>query len=130
MVELNTGLLSGGTSAQGMSYAGVTGGGPNVMTMDLSNYKIEVNDADTITVRGGVRGALQSFFSFNRGYEFRLLGIDAPETFHGELGMKSAQPHADDATLALKSMLREVGALASIRPRKRNLWTYGWCCYC
>ena len=82
------------------------------MTMDLSNYKIEVNDADTITVkRGGVRGALQSFFGFNRGYEFRLAGIDAPETFHGELGMKSAQPHADDATLALKSMLRESGNL-------------------
>ena len=105
-------FIGGGTSASGMALPGISGGGPNVMTMDLSNYKIQVDDADTITVkRGGVRGAVQSFFGFNRGYEFRLGGIDAPETFHGELGMKSAQPHADDATMALKAMLRESGNL-------------------
>lgn len=100
-----------GVSAAGMSLPGIRGG-DSTKIVDLANYKIEVQDADTITVkRGGIRGAIQSFFGFNRGYEFRLGGIDAPETFHGELGMKSAQPHADDATMALKAMLRDSGSL-------------------
>ena len=104
-------FFQGGRSAAGMTFAGITGG-KNVQVVDLDNYKIEVADADTITVkRGGIRGAIQSFFGLNRGYDFRLAGIDAPETFHGELGMKSAQPHADDATLALKAMLGESGSL-------------------
>ena len=104
-------FIQAGESAAGMSLPGIRGG-DTTRILDLANYKIEVSDADTITVkRGGVRGALQSFFGFNRGYEFRLAGIDAPETFHGELGMKSAQPHADDATLALKAMIGESGSL-------------------
>ena len=112
LVELSTGLLVVEPLQAAWRYQEYLVVAPNVMTMDLSNYKIQVDDADTITVkRGGVRGAVQSFFGFNRGYEFRLGGIDAPETFHGELGMKSAQPHADDATMALKAMLRESGNL-------------------
>ena len=104
-------FLQAGESAAGMSLPGIRGD-EGIKVLDLANYKIQVDDADTITVkRGGIRGAISSFFGFNRGYEFRLAGIDAPETFHGELGMKSAQPHADDATLALKAMLRESGSL-------------------
>lgn len=105
-------FVQGGKSAQGMKLPGVTGGSDNLQILDLSKWKVTANDADTITVkRGGIRGALQSFFGMNRGYEFRLAGIDAPETFHGELGMKSAQPHADDATLALQAMMGNTGNL-------------------
>lgn len=105
-------FVEGGQSAQGLLLPGINTRVQSAKILDLNDYKIEVQDADTITVkRGGIRGALSSFFGFNRGYEFRLGGIDAPETFHGELGMKSAQPHADDATMALKAMLRESGSL-------------------
>ena len=108
-------FIQGGTSAAGMKLPGITGGSGNLQILDLSKWKVTADDADTITVkRGGIRGAVQSFFGMNRGYEFRLAGIDAPETFHGQLGMKSAQPHANDATLALEAMMGGTGNLSIV----------------
>jgi len=105
-------FIGAGTNAQGYMLPGITGGSASTQVLDLADWKVSASDADTITVKkGGIRGAVQSFFGMNRGYDFRLAGIDAPETFHGELGMKTAQPHADDATNALRAMLGETGDL-------------------
>lgn len=72
----------------------------NLKMLDISkgNWKITATDADTINVkRGGIRGAMSSLFGNNSGYDFRLAGIDAPETSHEG---RAAQPHA----LAAKQM--------------------------
>jgi endonuclease YncB( thermonuclease family) len=83
-------------------YQGMTG--KNLVKLNLDQgWKVSVEDADTITVRrGGVRGAVQSFFGLNSGYSFRLAGIDAPEVAHGD---RSAQPHAEAAKAALEAMM-------------------------
>ena len=78
--------------------------GKNLVKLNLTDgWKVDVEDADTITVRrGGVRGALSSFFGLNQGYTFRLAGIDAPEIAHSG---RAAQPYADEAKVALEQLM-------------------------
>jgi endonuclease YncB( thermonuclease family) len=79
--------------------------GDNLMAINLNDggWKITAPDADTITLkRGGVRGGVASFFGLNSGYSFRLAGIDAPETAHGN---NPAQPGAEAAASGFRSML-------------------------
>lgn len=70
---------------------------------DLIEYKfnpadISIEDADTITVHraGATANALSSFMgvSGQQSMKFRLAGIDAPETAHGD---RAAQPYAEAA---------------------------------
>lgn len=71
------------------------------------SWKMTVEDADTIVVqRGGVRGAVGSFFGMNRSYSFRLAGIDAPETSHGAASYHAPQPGAEAAKTVLQMMTK------------------------
>lgn len=83
-------------------YQGMTG--KNLVKLNLNDgWKVSVEDADTITVRrGGVRGAVSSFFGLNQGYSFRLAGVDATETAHQG---RQAQPYANEAKAALEAMM-------------------------
>lgn len=96
----------------------------NLLELDPSNYKIKVEDADTITLqRGGIMGAVASFFGMNKGYSFRLAGIDAPETSHGEGSYHAPQPHAYQSTNALKNMISSASNLRLIYDPSQT--TYG-----
>lgn len=83
-------------------YQGLRGN--NLVSLNLDDgWKINVEDADTISVkRGGVRGAISSFFGLNSGYSFRLAGIDSEETSHNG---RAAQPYGDQAKVALQAMM-------------------------
>ena len=83
-------------------YAGLRGN--NLVSLNLDDgWKIKVEDADTISVkRGGIRGALSSFFGLNNGYSFRLAGIDSEETAHEG---RMAQPYGEQAKAALQAMM-------------------------
>lgn len=88
--------------------------GENLMAFNLRSggWKMHVQDADTIVVkRGGVSGAVRDFFGLNRGFAFRLAGVDAPETAHGE---NPAQPHAYIATAALQRMMASADDLTLV----------------
>ena len=99
-------FIGGGRSVAPGTYQGLRGQNLQQIHLQSGGWKISVQDADTITVkRGGVRGALSSFFGMNRSYNFRLAGIDAPETSHGSTSYHAPQPKADAATAALRSML-------------------------
>ena len=93
-------FIPGGTRVRGQDYA-MRG---QLMKVDLDDgWKISVDDADTVTLkRAGLRGAVQSFFGQNRGYSFRLAGLDAPETPHGG---RAAQPWALEAKAAFAKMV-------------------------
>lgn len=83
--------------------------GANLVRLNLSdgNWKVSADDADTITLkRGGVRGAVASFFGFNKGYSFRMAGTDSTETDHGPTSYHAPQPYAEAATEAFKAMIR------------------------
>jgi endonuclease YncB( thermonuclease family) len=98
--------LRGGTPVAASHYQGMRGG--NLLALNLADgdWKMSVDDADTVTVKkGGVRGALASMFGLNRGYSFRLAGIDAPETSHGSSSYHAPQPYAEAAKEALKSLI-------------------------
>lgn len=101
--RMNTGreyINSGTKVASG--YQGMRG--KNLVSLNLEDgWKLSVDDADTLTIkRGGVRGAITDFFGLNRGYSFRLAGIDAPETSHKG---RDAQPYANAATEVLRNAL-------------------------
>lgn len=67
------------------------------------NWKITAEDADTVTIRrGGVVGAVQSFFGLNKSYSFRLAGLDSTEVAHAD---RPAQPFANQAAQAFQAML-------------------------
>ena len=84
-------------------------------------WKITADDADTVTIkRGGLRGALSSFFGQNRGYSFRLAGLDAPETPHGD---RAAQPWALESKAAFVQMLADSKNIEIIFDPKET--TYG-----
>lgn len=80
----------------------------NLLQLDMSsgNWKMEATDADTVTVkRGGIRGAITDFFGMNRSYSFRMAGIDAPETSHGDMSYHAPQPQGEASTVAFQQML-------------------------
>jgi endonuclease YncB( thermonuclease family) len=90
-------------------YNGELGLRGNLMTLNLTKggWKVTAEDADTITVkRGGLRGAVASFFGLNRGYTFRMAGVDAPEVSHGSESFHAPQPGADDAAVAYRNLLK------------------------
>ena len=74
-------------------------------------WKIEVEDADTVMLsRGGMRGAISSFFGMNEQYKFRMEGIDSTETWHsasegGGRAYNTPQPYADTAADVLRQMI-------------------------
>ncbi len=108
----------GGPFRQSMKYFGdgtrVNDGyqglrGASLVSLNLSdgNWKVSADDADTISVqRGGLRGAVASFFGMNKSYSFRMAGTDSTETDHGPQSYHAPQPYAEAATEAFKSMIR------------------------
>lgn len=88
----------------GKGYQNLRGG--NLMRINLGDggWKLNVEDADTIVLkRGGLRGAVGSIFGLNKGYAFRLAGVDAPETAHDN---RAAQPSAMTSLQALNIYLK------------------------
>ena len=100
-------ILNGGREAIPGEFAGTTSKRLMQVNLARGNWKISADDADTITIkRGGIRGAVRSFFGLNKGYSVRLAGIDSPEVSHGG---KVAQPHADASTKVLQQILADSG---------------------
>ena len=101
----NRTYIDGSTNVAG-KYKGLRGKSLQGINLADGNWKMTASDADTITLkRGGIRGAVGSFFGFNRGYDFRLAGIDSTETSHGSTSYHAPQPHAEAAAAALQSMI-------------------------
>ncbi len=76
-----------------------------LLELDLANYRVTAEDADTIRIqKAGMMGAVGSFFGLNKGYSFRLAGIDSPETSHGD-SYHAPQPHAEESSAAFKEMM-------------------------
>jgi len=98
-------FITSGEMVSSKGYHGMAN--MNLFRVDLSNYKVSAEDADTIVLRKkGVTGAVSSFFGMGEEFKFRMAGIDAPETAHGPgTGYKSAMPYADAGTVALQGML-------------------------
>ena len=96
--------LGGGTQ-ENVSLAGLKRN-QNLTKINLADYKISVQDADTIVLnRRGVDNGLTSFFGMNEApIKIRLGGIDAPETAHGN---RAAQPFAYEAKSALQAMVNQ-----------------------
>ena len=112
-----------GTAVRYDNYKGLRG---NLMALNLSDgrWKIDVDDADTITLkRGGVRGSLASMFGLNRGYSFRMAGIDSTETSHGSTSYHAPQPHAEAAAEAFRSLIKGSKNLELVYDPKNT--TYG-----
>ena len=81
--------------------------GKNLVKVNLTQgYKINVEDADTITVKrtGTNSGPMASFFGFGSGEpaSLRLAGIDSPEIEHAGRG---AQPYAHAAKRIAMDMI-------------------------
>ena len=79
----------------------------NLVKVNLkSNYQINVQDADTITVQRDLgNSGMRDFFSGrkkSRSMSIRLAGIDAPETAHENRG---AQPYAEAAKRIAADMI-------------------------
>ena len=107
-------MFTGGTPVQQGKHAGLRG---DLLEIDFSDkkWKMSVEDADTIVVkRGGIRGGVSSFFGMNKGYSFRLAGIDAPETSHGGTGYHAPQPGADAATTVLNNLVHGSNKLSLV----------------
>lgn len=100
--------------------------GMQVMDVDRDKWEIDVEDADTITLkRKGVVGAVSRFFGLSSGsYNFRLEGIDAPEIRHGTFdnSWHTPQPGGDNSTLALRQMLKDGNIQIAFDPSEQ---TYG-----
>jgi endonuclease YncB( thermonuclease family) len=102
-------------------YEGLKKG--NLLSLDLSKYKISVEDADTITLKKrGVVNSLSYFFGTGPApMSIRMAGIDAPETAHGN---RAAMPLAYKSTDALKAMLSGDGTNVELLIDQANM-TYG-----
>lgn len=103
-VAYNNYNLGGGTE-ENVSLAGLKKN-QNLTKINLSDYRIKVEDADTIVLnRKGADNGLTSFFGMNEApIRIRLGGIDAPETAHGD---RAAQPFAYEAKSALQAMVNQ-----------------------
>ena len=100
----NNSFITAGEMVDASGYAGMAKG--HLFRVNLSNYKISAEDADTIVLqKKGVRSALSGFFGMNEQFKLRMAGIDAPETAHGGGRWKSAMPYADAGATALQHML-------------------------
>lgn len=84
--------------------------GRNLLQIDLNrgHWKMSFEDADTIVLkRKGLLNSLGGYFGFNRGISFRLAGVDAPETSHGEDSFYTPQPGALDALAFAQGMAKD-----------------------
>ena len=115
-------FIGAGDQVRGEAY-GLRG---NLLALNLTEggWKIHAEDADTVVVkRGGVRGALAGFFGLNRGYSFRLAGVDSPETSHGSGSYHAPQPGAENAANALRMILQGSEAITLVFDPSQT--TYG-----
>lgn len=97
-------FIQGSTSVRGEDY-GLQG---DLQAVDLSagDWNVEVEDADTVVVRrAGFMGSVSSFFGLNRGYAFRLAGIDSPEIAHGSGSYHAPQPAAERVAAAVREQV-------------------------
>lgn len=95
--ERNMRTLLSSTSLGATPYTSLKG--QNLTKVSVSgNYKINVEDADTITLQRNLgSGGMKDFFFGRKNKQsmsIRLAGIDAPETAHQDRG---AQPYAEAA---------------------------------
>jgi endonuclease YncB( thermonuclease family) len=114
--------IQGGQAVTPGKYSSLKG---NLVSINMDQgWKMEVEDADTVVVkRGGVRGAVASFFGMNKGYSFRLAGVDSTETSHGQQSYHAPQPHAEAAAEALKSLIKGSGNVELVYDPSQT--TYG-----
>jgi endonuclease YncB( thermonuclease family) len=64
-------------------YGGTKKRGLRAFDLNSGDWKIKVDDADTVLLqRAGIRGLVGSVFGNREQYSFRLSGIDAPEVSH------------------------------------------------
>ena len=115
-------FVSEGVPVNAASY-GMKG---NLVGIDLTkgNWKVSADDADTILIkRGGIRGAISSFFGQNQGYSFRLAGIDSPEVAHANEGFHAPQPHGEESAIIFQRMLADSKSLQLVFDPKQT--TYG-----
>jgi endonuclease YncB( thermonuclease family) len=100
-------IPSDGHYVETQGYEGLSKG--SLLNINLSNYKLSAEDADTITLqKKGVINSLSYFFGFSSPMSVRFSGIDAPETAHGNRG---AMPLAENSKVALQAMLNGGGNL-------------------
>jgi endonuclease YncB( thermonuclease family) len=86
--------------------------GTGLFQIDLSkgDWQVTAEDADTIVVKkGGVPGLLHSLLGGNKGFAFRLAGIDSPEVYHPGR-WRTPQPYAEEGRDAFRAMI-EAGNL-------------------
>jgi endonuclease YncB( thermonuclease family) len=79
--------------------------GDNLVEYTFDNgFDINVEDADTITIKGkgNIDSPLSSFMGTGNTFKFRFAGIDAPETAHEG---RSAQPFAEEAKRIAQDMI-------------------------
>lgn len=80
--------------------------------VNLENFNVKVEDADTVTLtRKSMFSGVKDFFGLNQKYSFRLAGIDAPETAHGDA---PAQPGGNEGRAALQAALASAKSLSLI----------------
>lgn len=87
-------LHNGIERADASEYSGIQGDGLFKVNLKEGGWRMRVDDADTVTIE---RGLL-----FRDKYSFRLSGIDAPETRHGQ---QREQPGAYEARDKLQALL-------------------------
>lgn len=91
-----------GKNVNSDKYASLQGEGLKELDLDHT-WRVTAEDADTVVIRrGGVRGFMGDLFGLNKGYSFRLAGIDSPEVAHGS---NAAHPGAEGAANALQAAL-------------------------
>lgn len=98
--------------------------GDNLVEYKFNPADIDISDADTITIRrnGAPNNPLSAFMGTKtqESMTFRLAGIDAPETAHGN---RSAQPYAEAAKQVAVDLIRNAKDVRIVsRPDDR---TYG-----
>ena len=96
----NRRMLGAGTRVA----AGATMRGKNLMSLNLSDWKVTAEDADTLVLKK--RGWRSWVPGFGQEFSIRMAGIDAPETRHGQKSYHAPQPHAGASTEMLRSILR------------------------
>lgn len=89
------------------AFEGLNSNRSQIREINLKNYNIEVDDADTLILH-------HKFLKTNKSISIRMAGIDAPETTHDDpndplrgFRIKQNQPLGRDATDALKSLMAQ-----------------------
>lgn len=92
----------------------------DVKRIDANNYRVEVEDADTVTLKDkGLISRAKDLLGIKHGYAFRLAGLDSPETSHGG---SEAQPHAEASKMMLQKMIQGKNLELLVNPEDT---TYG-----